>query len=322
MEFDDKKIMIISVVGLIMISALVFLMTKNMLIFFNVLIVGTVGIVVSFSLYQFAEYNKIKNCEDQFPTFLRDLAETKRSGLSIVQGMQTCAKSDYGALTPEIHKIRNQLSWNIPMKSVMDTFRKKFRQSNIINYSTLIIEQMEESGGKTEDIMDSLADNIENIKETESEKKMLMSQHIMSMYAIFFIFVGISIALIKFLLPLMEMSTEFSGSDTAMGGMDLQGIIGGNPCQTCIDQSSGNSDCLSCSMFFGICTNFGFGNIDSPGCYYKSLFFIMIIIQGIFSGLLAGQIGSDSLIAGIKHSLIMTVSGFIAFLVINTLGLI
>jgi flagellar protein FlaJ len=237
-----------------------------------------------------------------------------------VQGIQTCSKSDYGALTPEIVKIRNQLSWNIPMRTVLDHFRNRYIKSNIINYSTLIIEQMEESGGRTEDIMDSLADNIENIKETEAEKNVLMNQHIVSMYAIFFIFFGISIALIMFLMPLMSMGNDQTLTSNSMEGMDMLGIIGGNPCQQCAEGTG--TDCLSCSIFFGVCENFNFGANSSPGCYYKALFFLMIIIQGIFSGLVAGQIGSDSIVAGIKHSLIMTVSGFIMFLVVSTLGLI
>jgi flagellar protein FlaJ len=320
MELNEKNTILIGIAAMIIVSALAMLMTRSMVIFFNVVIIGTVSIVVPFSLYQFAELKKIKNCEDEFPNFLRDLAEAKRSGLSVVQGIQTCAKSDYGALTPEIVKINNQLSWNIPMRTVLERFRKKFSRSNVINYSILIITQMEESGGKTEDIMDSLADNIENIKETEAEKKVLMNQHIMSMYAIFFIFFGISVALIKFLIPLVSIGYGEGTSSNSLEGTDIMQMIGGNPCQQCAIADEGS--CLSCNIFFGVCYTFGFGEASSAGCYYKSLFFLMIIIQGIFSGLVAGQIGSDSLIAGIKHSLIMTVSGFVMFLIASILGLI
>ncbi len=46
---------------------------------------------------------------------------------------------------------------------------------------------------------------------------------------------------------------------------------------------------------------------------YQTLFLHMIIIQAIFSGLLAGQVGEGSVIAGLKHSLIMLALGTLAF---------
>ena len=36
----------------------------------------------------------------------------------------------------------------------------------------------------------------------------------------------------------------------------------------------------------------------------------MAVIQGVFSGLVAGQLGEGSVKAGIKHSIIMTTGGF------------
>jgi len=48
----------------------------------------------------------------------------------------------------------------------------------------------------------------------------------------------------------------------------------------------------------------------------------MILIQGFFSGLIAGQIGSDSIAVGIKHSLIMLLSGFIIFILLIKTGII
>ena len=266
-----------------------------------------------YSIFQFIEFRKLKNCENEFPNFLRDLAEAKRTGLSIIQAINNCSKSDYGLLTKDIQKLNNQLTWNIPLKKVLENFRKTFRRSSIISHSALVISQIEESGGKTEDIMESLADNIESIKEAQAEKKLLMNQHVMTMYALFFIFFGISIALIKFLTPLFTTQEE-------IGGLGIIGSFGGNPCQMCINSIS--SSCITCNIFFSFCSAFNFGAQTSVTCYYKSLFFVMIMIQGIFSGLIAGQISSDSIVAGVKHSLIMVISSFILFLTVSTIGLI
>ncbi len=59
-----------------------------------------------------------------------------------------------------------------------------------------------------------------------------------------------------------------------------------------------------------------------PGAYYKSLFLVMIVIQAVFSGLIAGQIASDSVTAGGKHSLILLFSGFIIFILVIKSGIV
>ena len=42
---------------------------------------------------------------------------------------------------------------------------------------------------------------------------------------------------------------------------------------------------------------------------------LMAIIEGIFTGLVAGQIGEGSVTAGVKHSIIMTAAGFSILLI-------
>jgi len=48
----------------------------------------------------------------------------------------------------------------------------------------------------------------------------------------------------------------------------------------------------------------------------------MVVIQGIFTGLVAGQIGEGRIIAGFKHSAIMTISGFAVLMILFQTGLI
>ena len=57
---------------------------------------------------------------------------------------------------------------------------------------------------------------------------------------------------------------------------------------------------------------FSMGTIDPA--FYRTIFLHMILIQAVFAGLIAGQVGEGSIIAGIKHSGIMLVIGTIAFI--------
>ena len=84
-----------------------------------------------------------------------------------------------------------------------------------------------------------------------------------------------------------------------------------DPCTPCA--TNPNIFCASCSIFSIVCQMFALG--AGGACYYNALFMVMAIVQGIFTGLVAGQIGEGSVIAGVKHSIIMTTSGFSALLI-------
>ena len=128
----------------------------------------------------------------------------------------------------------------------------------------------------------------------------------MIMYAIYFIFIGIVIGLSTVLIPLMNMDVETGGTGSIISFKD--------PCDGCNE----GLYCINCSVFSFFCEMFAI----ETSCYYYALFMMMAIVQGIFSGLVAGQIGEGSVIAGIKHSMIMTFSGFFILLFLLSMGFI
>jgi len=307
-----ESLLLLAFCGIAVVATFSFLL-GSLLAGLELLIIGGIATLLPYAIVRFLKFRELRACEREFPNFLRDLAEAKRSGLTLIQAINSCARADYGPLTKEVRKMKNQLSWNIPLKKVLENFRKRFRKSPLISYSTLILEQVEESGGRTEDIMDSLAESIEALRDLDEERKALMNQHMTSMYMIFFIFFGIAVALIKFLAPLIQAQTEAA----TLGAFTLGA---GNPCSACIGIQS--PECTTCQLFFSICSILGFGDIASTSCYFKSLYLSMILVQGIFSGLIIGQITAGSVIAGVKHSIIMAVMSFGLFVLLASVGVI
>jgi len=307
----ERKILIACVAAFIgLVSFAVY--TGSIALIANMLFLGMLILVVPYSLFKFFRLKKIRSYENDFPNFLRDISESLRAGLSLIQSIQATSKSDYGALTKEIRKMNTQLSWNISLDKVLKNFGTRVVDSKIITRSLMIIDQANKSGGNIEDTMESLANHIESIKEAQQEKSVLLNQQVMMMYAIFFIFLGITIALIKFLIPLLQTQSQ-------TGGFGVQGF-NPNPCSLCVN----NQDlaCMGCNTFSTITQAFELGDPKESSSYYKSLFLAMILIQGFFSGLIAGQIGSDSIAVGVKHSLIMLLSGFIVFMLLIKTGIV
>lgn len=298
------------IIFIVLVTAGVF--SDDFVLAVNLSLIGVVILTVPYSLYKYFEFKRLRAYEKEFPNFLRDLAEAQKAGLTIVQAINSTANSDYGPLSSEVKKINNQLSWNIPIEKVLSDWSKRMSHSRIVVRSIMIMQEANKSGGNIEDTMTYLANNIDMIKEVQEEKSSLLNQQVLMMYAIFFIFLGITIALMRFLIPLLQPQ----GIGEGIGGVFQQ--FSPNPCQPCI--SSDSPECAGCSLFLGVSSAFDFGSADKPESYYRSLFLVMIVIQGFFAGLISGQIVSDSVKAGIKHSLIMVFSGFFIFILVIKAG--
>ncbi len=281
---------------------------KNSIIGINIIIWGLILTFVPYGIYNYISYKRMKDMESVLPSFLRSIAERSKSGMNLYECFKQASKQDFGALTPELKKIVSEASWNVGMNKAIKKFINR-TDSKTIKRVMYILLQAYISGGDITKISENLASNLEHIKEIENKRKSLMAQHVTMIYAIFFIFIGIIIILLKFMMPMMSMGEN-------MGGFGLN--FGGNPCDICNDPLV----CFGCPLFNSICMLAGLGKSADIGCYYKGMFFSMIIIQAIFSGFIAGVIESNSLRAGLKHVILMTFSGVFIFLLIGWLGII
>ncbi len=291
-----KKITLL--VGLAFVVTGLILFSLDPPLFGNLVILGIMAAIIPYVIVSYFQYKAMRAIEEQVPTFLLDVAEAQKTGMMLPEAVKTLSKADYGKLSPEIKKINDQLSWGIPIQEVMDRFAKRLSRSTMIGRTVRIITEAYNSGGDISRTMESTAQDLIAVREAERERKAITSQHVLVMYALYFIFIGIIVALSQTLVPILNLNVE---SSILGGGFGFQ-----DPCLVCV--GSGNPYCINCFILTNTCAAFSLGT--GGRCYYNALFLLMTIIQGIFSGLVAGEIGENSIVAGLKHAVIMTTSGF------------
>jgi len=307
MDIKDKikiKHIPLIIAGILSVIGLIFY--NNISLMGNFILLAAVIGILPYALSTYFDFKKVKDMEDRLPNFLLDLAETLKIGMTLPEALKQASRTDYGKLSLEIKKVNDQLSWGIPVQDVMNNFAERLKRSKLIGRVVRIINEAYNSGGDIGRTMEATATDIVAIKEAEKERKSVTTQHMMVIYAIFYIFIGIVIALSQTLIPMLKLNIQ-AGSTGGLGGF----LAFQDPCTACAGNP--NIYCSTCSIFFGICQMFALGTGGS--CYYNALFILMVVVQGIFSGLVAGQIGEGSVIAGVKHSIIMTASGFSILLI-------
>ncbi len=280
----------------------------------NLVIIAAFVSVVPFFIYKYSKFMQLKSMEAQFPNFVRDLADSKRSGMSFPEAIRLASKSNYGKLTLEIKEMSNRLSWGTPFTRVLDIFGDKVKDSKIMTEALNIIKESHKSGGKIASTLDSVAKDMVMIKEAEAEKASLVREHVMLMYGIFYMFMAVAIIIIFVMVPMLKTAPGAGlGGDAQMGGQAQLSLQFSDPC-------TDSGVIFPCGLFSSICSM-----LEQPqgiSCYYLAMFFSVIIIQGVLMGLIAGQLGEGSAIAGTKHSMIMVFSAIGVFLFLAKAGLL
>ncbi len=274
----------------------------------NLVFLAVLVLVGPYLIKKYLRFVMIKDMEDKFPSFLRDMAESQRSGMNLVQALSSAAESNYGRLTSEIRRMINHYSWGVPFERVVDIFVSRTKDSELMTRSMRIIKEAYSSGGDITATLDSVARDVATIKDAEKERKSALGQHVIIMYAIFFMFLIIVLALTKILIPMFQQQTLTSSGSGSFGFSD--------PCRLCAGYKDIN--CAPCTVYGTICSMFGMKS--GVGCYYTALFFSMLMLQGIFGGLVAGQISENSVVSGLKHSMIMAGIGFATFSILVRIG--
>ncbi len=175
------------------------------------------AISVPFAVYTYQERKRIDDIEKHLSDFLRDLAEYNVSGLPLAQAIMQTAKSDYGALTPEIKKLAAEISWGVPFEEALERLQNRIN-SPFVRKAVTIITTAEAQGGEVNAILQTLAEDLRKLKQIEEERKGKLSVYTATIYVIFLLLLAIMVMLTATLapaIPKIQVAGQFFGG---MGG--------------------------------------------------------------------------------------------------------
>lgn len=114
-------------------------------------------------------------------SFLRDLTEVRKTGLSPEKCIENLAHRDYGEFSKGLRKISSEISWGVPVRKVILDFLKRTKSwmTQIIMF--LLVETIDVGGG-TIAMIESLARFNNLTQEVEKEKRMAVRPYILMPY--------------------------------------------------------------------------------------------------------------------------------------------
>ncbi|MCK4823070.1 type II secretion system F family protein, partial [bacterium] len=148
----------------------------------------------TFGIYEHLRLRRIRKIDKRFPDFVRDLAESRRAGMTFTKAIMYSAKGNYGVLTSEIKKISQQISWGGSVDDALSTFAKRVNTKLIRRTISLIIEAGR-SGGNVADVLDAASKDAREIRFIELERRANMASYVAVIYVGMGVFLMIIILL-------------------------------------------------------------------------------------------------------------------------------
>jgi len=173
-----------------------------------------------YGFYETMRLRRITKIDNIFPDFVRDLAESRRAGMTFTKAILFASKGHYGILTPEIQKISQQVSWGSSVTDALFAFSNRVRTKSIKRTISLIIEASR-SGGNVADVLDVAARDAREIKMLEAERKTNMASYVVVVYVGMFVFLAILLILCISFIPAMVGGAGAEGMQGVMGGRNL-----------------------------------------------------------------------------------------------------
>ena len=199
MRIPKNLIYAVSGIGVVMILATLLLLI-NSVYFQTVLVVSLLVTFTPLIIQNYLEYVRVKAIELFLSDFLRDVAESNRSGMPLEKSIASAAEGNYGPLTDEMKIVSSQISWGISFDEALLKFSKRIK-SKLVQQTILIVVESYRSGGDIAGILETVSADIRSLKDIEAKRRSDLQVYVISTYFIFFLFLAIILVLSKSFVP-------------------------------------------------------------------------------------------------------------------------
>jgi len=238
------------------------------------IVFGVLSCIGPIGFYNHMKESRKREVEQRLPDFLRDIANSTSSGMTIFDSIKSASEGEYGKLTSELEMMASQISWGIPIKDAFDNFANRVNTDELRRLSITINKALD-IGGNTASVFNSAAKEIDQIKRVEKQRKAEMSLYSIVIFISLFVFIAVI---------LIVNQTIFAAMFELQGEMGSETVAG---------------------------TNLRMAPVDSEGL--KNVFYLFLVVQSLGGGILGGFMMDGKLSSGVRYSFILVIVSFFVF---------
>ncbi len=223
----------------------------------------------------------------ELPDTLKKIKSANSTGMTLKESLLLVSETSSGEISDELERVHNDVEWRGNLNDALVSFANRIKIPRL-SRSIKLITKANESSGNIQGVLDVAARDVEVEYKLDRERFQNMIIYTVIIVLTFLVFLFVIVMLDRrFLSEMTEVASSSAGSG-ASGGES-----GGSA-------SSGGALDVS----------------DVPIDTYRMVFFHASIIQAFTTGLIAGQMGENDLMSGLKYSVAMTIIALLVFMFI------
>ena len=116
--------------------------------------------------------------EDSMPSFLRDVSETRKTGMSPEKSIvHSAGRKGYGSFSKILERIVNQIEWGVSLRKIYSDLQDWLKSWPVLTNFLILIETIEVGGGSPE-ALELLAGYSERIRDIEKSKRDMLRPYV------------------------------------------------------------------------------------------------------------------------------------------------
>jgi len=116
--------------------------------------------------------------EESMPSFLRDISEARKTGMSPEKSMVHGAmRKGYGSFSKILQKMVTQIEWGVSLRKIYEDLKERIQSWPVLTNFIILIETIEVGGGSSE-ALELLASYSEKIRDIEKNKRDMLKPYV------------------------------------------------------------------------------------------------------------------------------------------------
>lgn len=224
---------------------------------------------------------RIEAIEEVIPDFLDRLASLNEAGMTVTESLNRIRRTELGPLDEELEIVWQDVRWGADVETALKRFEDRVRTKTVSRIVTLSTEAMKASGNLGT-VLRIAAEQAKSDRRLKEKRRQEMMTYMVVVYISFFVFLFIVGVLNTVLFPSLPETAAVPNPDQ-MQASPVPAVE-------------------------------NLGQIDEAA--YQIVFLHAAVIQGVFSGLVAGQLSAGDIRAGAKHVTILVGLAYAAFILV------
>ncbi len=241
------------------------------------LVFTAIIIFLPYALFVEVHFYRINQISLNFPEFLNRLVSLHESGLTLAASIRRLMTSNLGILNMEISKINTDIELG---DGIIEAFRNFGNRVNTVAVQRVVvlIENALRMTGNVKDTLVIAASDAIIARSMEEERSRSIKLYVIILYIAFFVFLYVVWSLVTGFFPQLPEAQSGASAEIAAEGISLTGF---------------------------------------DKVLYIRLFFHAAVLEGFFSGLVAGMLGEGDVRLGLKHGLAMIAIAYVVFMLLG-----